>query len=136
GPISKWSQSLRTMAEAVLASRFPMALFWGPELIQIYNDAYRESLGPSDGSEPRHPRALGMPAAQFWTDVWPIIGPQIDAVMMRGESVAYENMYLPVERGEGVLDDAWWTYSYSPVRDDDGSISGVLVVCLEMTKSV
>ena len=136
GPVDEWSQSLRTMASAVLASRNPMLLFWGPDLIQFYNDAFRPSLGPSTGPAPRHPRALGMPAAAFWTDVWDVIGPQIHGVMDRGEAVWHENLYLPIERGAGVPEDAWWTYSYSPVRDDDGSINGTLVVCLETTTSV
>src|SRR6476659_2406211 len=77
GPPSTWSQSLRTMADAVLASRNPMLLFWGPELIQIYNDACRPSLGLAAGPQARHPRALGMRAADFWTDVWEVVGPQI-----------------------------------------------------------
>jgi signal transduction histidine kinase len=136
GPVENWSQSLRTMAAAVLASRNPMLLFWGPELIQIYNDAFRPSLGPSTGPAPRHPRALGMRAAQFWTDVWDVVGPQIDGVMQRGEAVWHEDLYLPIERGHGIRDDAWWTYSYSPVRDDDGTVNGTLVVCLETTASV
>jgi signal transduction histidine kinase len=136
GPIEHWSQSLRTVADAVLASRNPMLLFWGPELIQIYNDAFRPSLGPSTGVAPRHPRALGMPAAEFWTDVWEVVGPQIQGVMTRGEAVWFENLYLPIERGEGVVDDAWWTYSYSPVRDDDGRINATLVVCQETTPFV
>ena len=136
GPVEGWSQSLRTMAAAVLASRNPMLLFWGPDLIQFYNDAFRPSLGPASGSEPRHPRALGMPAAAFWTDVWDVVGPQIEGVMAGGEAVWFEDLHLPIERGAGVLDDAWWTYSYSPVRDDDGQINGTLVVCLETTASV
>src|SRR5687768_7097564 len=136
GPVEEWSQSLRTMASAVLASRNPMLLFWGPRLIQFYNDAFRPSLGPSEGPAPRHPRALGMRAADFWTDVWAVVGPQIEGVMTRGEAVWFENLYLPIERGNGVLDDAWWTYSYSPVRDDDGSINGTLVVCMETTSAV
>jgi signal transduction histidine kinase len=136
GPVEGWSGSLRTMAGAVLASRNPMLLFWGPDLIQIYNDAFRPSLGPSTGPASRHPRALGMPAAQFWTDVWDVIGTQIQGVMERGEAVWFEDLHLPIERGDGELDNAWWTYSYSPVRDDDGSIAGTLVVCLETTESV
>jgi signal transduction histidine kinase len=136
GPVERWSRSLRTMAAAVLASRNPMLLFWGPDLIQIYNDAFRPSLGPSTGPTSRHPRALGMPAAEFWTDVWDVIGTQIEGVMERGEAVWFENLHLPIERGDGEVDDAWWTYSYSPVRDDDGSIAGTLVVCLETTEQV
>jgi signal transduction histidine kinase len=136
GPVEQWSQSLRTMATAVLCSRNPMLLFWGPELIQFYNDAFRPSLGPATGAAARHPRALGMPARQFWTDVWEVVGPQIEGVMARGEAVWFEDLHLPIERGDGVLDDAWWTYSYSPVRDDDGGINGTLVVCLETTSTV
>ncbi len=136
GPVSQWSQSLRTLADAVLASRQPMLLFWGPELVQIYNDAFRPSLDASTGSVARHPRALGMRAADFWNDVWHVIGPQIGGVMTHGEPVWHEELYLPIESGEGVLRDAWWNYSYSPVRDDDGSIGGTLVVCTEITEHV
>ena len=135
GPVEQWPQSLRTMAAAVLSSRNPMLLFWGPELIQIYNDAFRPSLGLPTGPAARHPRALGMRAAEFWTDVWSVVGPQIEGVMTRGEAVWFENLHLPIER-DGRLDDAWWTYSYSPVRDDDGRIGGTLVVCLETTAAV
>ena len=135
GPVQGWSTSLRTMAGAVLASRNPMLLFWGQDLIQFYNDAFRPSLGAADGAAARHPRALGMSARDFWTDVWDTIGPQIDGVMTRGEAVWFENLYLPIER-DGAMDDAWWTYSYSPVREADGSIAGTLVVCLETTASV
>ena len=135
GPVESWSQSLCTVATAVLASRIPMLLFWGPRLIQFYNDAFRPSLGSSAEATARHPRALGMPAAEFWTDVWDVVGAQIDAVMTRGEAVWFENLHLPIER-DGKLDDAWWTYSYSPVRDDDGRIGGTLVVCLETTAAV
>lgn len=135
GSVKDWSQSLRTMADAVLASRNPMLLFWGSDLIQIYNDAFRPSLGTATGADARHPRALGMCAAEFWTDVWGVVGPQIEGVMTRGEAVWFEDLYLPIERN-GRLDDAWWTYSYSPVRDDDGRIGGTLVVCIETTSSV
>ncbi|HEY9230057.1 MAG TPA: PAS domain-containing protein, partial [Gemmatimonadaceae bacterium] len=123
------------MADAVIASRNPMLLFWGPELVQFYNDAFRPSLGVSTGPSPRHPRALGMRAKDFWTDTWGIVGPQIEGVMTRGESVWFENLRVPIERN-GRLDDAWWTYGFSPVRDDDDHINGTLIVCLETTDNV
>jgi signal transduction histidine kinase len=135
GPVEHWSRSLCALADAVLASRNPMLLFWGPELVQFYNDAFRPSLGSADGPSARHPRALGMRAADFWTDVWSVVGPQIEGVMQRGEAVWFEDLHLPIERN-GRLDDAWWTYSYSPVRDDDGRINGTLVVCIETTSAV
>jgi PAS domain S-box-containing protein len=127
GPVSGWPQSLRTAADIVLGSRNPMFLWWGPELVQLYNDAYRPSLG-----QDRHPRALGMRGKEFWTDIWEAIGPQIEQVMATGEPTWHEDQYLPIERN-GRLEDVWWTYSYSPVRDESGRIAGTLVVCLETT---
>ena len=131
GPSTSWPQSLRTTTAMLLASRNPMFLWWGPELIQIYNDAYR----PSFGAEGRHPRALGMRARECWTDIWEVIGPQIEQVMTTGEATWHEDQYLPIERN-GRLEDVWWTYSYSPVRDEDGQIAATLVVCQETTKRV
>ena len=131
GPSTSWPQSLRTTTGMLLASRNPMFLWWGPELIQIYNDAYR----PSFGAEGRHPRALGMPGRECWTDIWEVIGPQIEQVMTTGEATWHEDQYLPIERN-GRLEDVWWTYSYSPVRDEDGQIAATLVVCQETTKRV
>jgi len=132
GAVGGWTQSLRTMVGAVLNSRNPMLLFWGPELVQFYNDAFRPSLG-DDGR--RHPAALGACGRAFWSDVWDTIGPQVDGVMSRGDAVWFEDRHLPIDRN-GRREDVWWTYSYSPVRDDDGSIGGTLVVCLEVTKQV
>ncbi len=128
GPSNRWSASLRTTVGIVLASRNPMFLWWGPELVQIYNDAYRPSLGLGD----RHPRALGAHGRAFWTDIWHEIGPQIHQVMTTGEATWHEDQYLPIERN-GRLEDVWWTYGYSPVYDDDGRIGGTLVVCQETT---
>jgi PAS domain S-box-containing protein len=131
GPVEGWTQSLRTTAGIVIGSRNPMFLWWGPELIQIYNDAYRPSFGQSG----RHPAALGMRGRECWTDIWETIGPQIEQVMTTGESTWHEDQYIPIERND-TLEDVWWTYSYSPVYDDDGTIAGTLVVCLETTQRI
>ncbi len=131
GPVNSWSQSLRTTAGIVLNSRQPMFLWWGPGLIQLYNDAYRPSLG----NQRRHPAALGARGREFWPDIWAVIGPQIEQVMTGGDATFHEDQHLPIERN-GRLEDVWWTYSYSPVRDDDGSIGGTLVVCQETTHRV
>ena len=131
GPVATWSQSLRTIVQVILDSPTPMFLWWGPELTQIYNDAYRPSLGASG----RHPQALGMRGRECWTDIWEAIGPQIDQVMSGGPPTWHEDQYLPIERN-GRLEDVWWTYSYSAVRGDDGSIGGTLVVCQETTPRV
>jgi signal transduction histidine kinase len=131
GPVETWSQSLRTTVTTLLASRYPMFLWWGPELVQIYNDGYRTSLAGGG----RHPRALGAIAREFWTDIWDVIGPQIEGVRATGEATWHENELIPIRRN-GRTEDVWWTYSYSPVRDDDGAVGGVLVVLQETTARV
>ncbi|CAN5728356.1 hypothetical protein BH23GEM9_BH23GEM9_32590 [soil metagenome] len=131
GPVEDWSHSLRTTVSIVLNSRHPMFLWWGPDLVQIYNDGYRPSLGYAG----RHPGALGACARDFWTDIWDIIGPQIDGVMTRGESTWHENQLVAIERN-GRTEEVYWTYGYSPARDDDGTIGGCLVVCQENTQQV
>ncbi|MEO5590438.1 MAG: PAS domain-containing protein, partial [Gemmatimonadaceae bacterium] len=131
GSVDRWPLSLRTIVATLLSSRHPMFLFWGPELVQFYNDAYRPSLGGGD----RHPAALGMRAADFWKEIWDVIGPQIDHVVAGGEATWHEDQYLPIERN-GNLEDVWWTYSYSAAFADDGNVGGVLVVCQETTARV
>ena len=122
GPVEAWSQSLRTTVSIVLSSRHPMFLWWGPDLVQIYNDAYRPSLGEGG----RHPSALGAQAAEFWTEIWDIIGPQIEGVMQRGEATWHEDQLVAIERNERI-EEVYWTYGYTPVRDDDGSIGGTAI---------
>ena len=129
GPVAQWPLSLRTIVSVLLASRHPMFLWWGPELIQFYNDAYR----PSFAEGGRHPRALGARGEEFWTDIWDIIGPQISQVMSGGPATWHENQLVPIERN-GRIEDVWWTYSYSPAYDDSGAVHGVLVVCQETTQ--
>jgi signal transduction histidine kinase len=104
-----------------------MFLWWGPELIQFYNDAYSKSIRAD-----KHPRALGQRGIECWPEIWPIIGPQIEGVMRRGESTWHENQLVPIYRN-GHLEDVYWTYGYSPVRTSDGAICGTLVICTETT---
>ena len=131
GPVEAWSHALRTTVSTLLASRHPMFLFWGRDLVQFYNDAYRPSLAGGG----RHPRALGMRGEEFWTDIWDIIGPQIAAVMRGEDATWHEDQLVPIERN-GRVEEVYWTYSYSPVRDDDGGVGGTLVVCQETTDRV
>jgi signal transduction histidine kinase len=131
GPVEGWSYSLRTTVGTLLACRNPMFLWWGPDLVQIYNDAYRPSFGLSG----RHPAAIGMRGRECWTDIWETIGPQIMHVMAGGEATWHEDQYIPILRN-GQLEDVWWTYGYSAVRDDDGTIGGTLVVCQETTPRI
>ena len=130
GPPERWSTSLKTIVSVVVSSRHPMFLWWGPDLIQFYNDAYRPSLG-----EDRHPAALGAAGRVFWAEISHLIGPQIDAVMTRGEPTWNEDHLVPIFR-DGAIREVYWTYGYSPVRDDDGTIRGTLVVVQEQTGRV
>jgi PAS domain S-box-containing protein len=108
-----------------------MFLWWGAELICFYNDAYRPSLG----KEGKHPSILGMPAREAWPEIWEIIKPLIDQVLAGGESTWSEDQLIPIFRN-GSIEDVYWTFSYSPVRDEDGKISAVLVTCTETTDKV
>jgi len=128
GPVSGWSHSLRTIVSTMLESRHPMFLWWGPGLIQIFNDGYKPSFGTSG----RDVAALGARGREHWAEIWEIIGPQIEQVMTTGVATWHQDHLVPIERN-GIVDNVYWTYGYSPVRDDDGSINGVLVVVQETT---
>jgi PAS domain S-box-containing protein len=130
GPVETWSDTLITTVNMLLASRHAMFLWWGPDLIQFYNDGYRPSLGAD-----KHPNAVGQRGIECWPEIWPIIGPQIQAVMERGESSWNTNQLVAINRN-GKLEEVFWTYSYSPVRDKNGDVQGVLVVCSETTEQV
>jgi signal transduction histidine kinase len=130
GPIDQWPDALLITVNTILSSRHPMFLWWGDDLIQFYNDAYRPSI-----REDKHPSALGQAGKECWQEIWHIIGPQIDAVMTKGEATWHENGLVPIFRN-GRLEDVYWTYGYSPVRDTAGKIRGTLVVCTETTESV
>lgn len=131
GSPDKWPQSLRTTVSTILNSKFPMFLWWGDNLIQFYNDAYRPSLG-NDG---KHPEALGANGVDTWPEIWPVIYPLIRQVLDGGESTWMENQLIPIYRN-GSLENVYWTFSYSPVFDDSGEIGGVLVTCTETTDAV
>jgi len=131
GSPQHWPQSLKTMVSTVLKSRFPMFIWWGRELIQFYNDAYRPSLG----IEGKHPSALGARGADTWQEIWPVIYPLIENVMNGGESSWSEDQLIPIYRN-GRLEDVYWTFSYSRIDDDEGNPGGVLVTCTETTSKV
>jgi signal transduction histidine kinase/DNA-binding response OmpR family regulator len=130
GPPERWPTSLRAVLGVLLSARHPMFLWWGPDLVQFYNDGYRPSLG-----DDRHPVALGARGREFWAEIWPAIGPQIEAVMTRGESTWNEDHLVPISRN-GRIEEVYWTYGYSPVRDDQGQVGGTLVVVQEQTARV
>jgi PAS domain S-box-containing protein len=130
GPPSAWPASLKSAVAILLRSRHPMFLWWGPELVQFYNDAYLPSFGTG-----KHPAAMGQRGADCWAEIWPIIWPQIDDVMARGKASWNEDHLVPIFRN-GRIEEVYWTYGYSPVLDDQGSVHGTLVVCTETTGRV
>ena len=126
GPPDGWPQSLKTAVRLLLTSQHPMFIWWGPELIQFYNDAYRQTMGPE-----RHPSALGQRGYDCWAEIWDIIGPQIEFVMAGKGATWHVDQLVPVTR-HGRREDVWWTYGYSPIDVED-QVGGVLVVCNDVT---
>jgi PAS domain S-box-containing protein len=131
GTIESWPQCLLTTVSIMVHSKFPMFLFWGEHHIGLYNDAFRASLGTSG----KHPSALGMPGIEIWPEIWPTIYPDIEQVMAGNEATWNENQLIPIYRN-GQLEDVYWTYSYSPVYNEQSLVEGVLVVVTETTQAV
>ncbi len=132
GDPSEWPQGLKTAVRLLLSTRHPVFIWWGPQLIQLYNDAYRRSIGPE-----RHPGALGQPGRECWLEIWHVIGPQIEQVMAGGSATWHENQLIPITRN-GRREDVYWTYSYSPIDEPTvpSGVGGVLVVCTETTDQI
>src|SRR5689334_15453903 len=128
GPPDTWPQSLRTVVTLLLQSQFPMFVAWGPDLGFLYNDAYAEILGA------KHPRSLGARFHDIWAEIWPDISPLIDAAMA-GEATFREDLPLVMNR-KGYDEQTWFTFSYSPVRDEDGRIAGMFCAVSETTPKV
>ncbi|TVZ15467.1 sensor histidine kinase [Maribacter sp. MAR_2009_72] len=126
-----WPQTLRMTISIMLNSPFPMFLFWGKKLKCFYNDAYRPSLGING----KHPSILGMSGKEAWPEIWEDIAPLLHSVSEKGESIWRENQLIPIFRN-GRIEDVYWTFSYSPVKDESGNIAGVLTVCTDTTEAV
>lgn len=127
GAPETWPQSLRTAVCIILNSSHPMFIWWGPDLIQFYNDACRQTMGPE-----QHPRALGRKGRECWVESWDIIGPQIEHVMAGRGATWHEDQLVPVTR-HGRLEQVYWTYGFSPIHDESG-VGGVLAVCRDVTR--
>ena len=130
GNPDQWSQSLLNTISIMFNSKYPMFIWWGSELIQFYNDAYR----PLMGIEGKHPKALGQKGVECWPEIWPVIKPLIDQVF-EGEAVWKEDQLIPIYRNNS-LEDVYWTFGYNGIRDETGKIAGVLVICNETTEKV
>src|SRR5581483_9248551 len=129
GPAVGWPQSLKTGVRIILTSRYPMFVWWGRELINLYNDPYRAFLGT------KHPEALGKSACEVWAEIWEQIGPRAEAVLGRGESTFDEALLLLMDR-HGYMEETYFTFSYSPLPDDHGEVCGLFCAVMEETEQV
>jgi len=127
GPPNAWPVELKTMVGFILASPFPKAIVWGPQLVTIYNDAFRPILGDK-------PEALGRSFAEIWAEVWNEIGPIAERAFA-GESTFIEDFPLLIDRS-GQLEQVWFTFSYSPLRLADGTVAGMMDTVIETTSAV
>ncbi|MGH9148176.1 MAG: ATP-binding protein, partial [Vicinamibacterales bacterium] len=128
GPIHRWPQSLRTALGILLNSRYPMFVFWGPELIKIYNDAYRPITGD------KHPWALGRPGPEVWPEIWGDIQPLVERAL--GEDPTWSDDLQLFMLRRGFLEEVYFTFSYSPIHDESGGVGGMFCACNETTSQV
>jgi PAS domain-containing protein len=128
GARESWPASLRAVSDLLLGSAFPMFAAWGPSLAFLYNDAYSGMLGA------RHPDALGRPFRDVWPEIWDEITPFIERALA-GKTSYQEDLPLRMQH-MGFWEDTWWTFSYSPIRDEAGAVQGMFCACVETTASV
>jgi signal transduction histidine kinase len=128
GPVGAWQASLKTAVGIVLTSDFPMIVLWGPELVQIYNDAYRMLMGE------KHPAGLGQSNRECWPEVWHINEP-IYGRVLAGETISFREALYPLAP-HGVIEDFFLTLCYQPIRDDHGGVGGVFVTVFDVTSEV
>lgn len=129
GAVETWSQSLKTAVRIMLTSRQAMFVWWGDELINLYNDAYRAILGG------KHPEALGQPAAIVWREIWHQVGPRAETAISQNQGTYDEALLLIMERN-GYPEETYYTFSYSPVPNDDGSTGGIICANTEETPRI
>jgi two-component sensor histidine kinase len=129
GPPADWPPSLKTCVRIMLTSRQPMFVWWGTEMINLYNDAYRDIVGG------KHPHALGMPASEVWREIWDEAGPRARSALHRAEGTYDEALQLIMERN-GYREETYYTFSYSPVPNDDGTTGGILCANTDDTQRI
>src|SRR5688572_32325467 len=129
GPVATWPQSLKTAVRIMLTSRQPIWLGWGEHLIKLYNDSYIAIVGG------KHPAALGQPASVVWREIWPQIGPMLETAMGGVEGTYVEEQRLIMERN-GYPEETFYTFSYSPIPNDEGGAGGIICVNTDDTQRV
>ena len=130
GPVEQWPQSLKTTVSLMLNSRHPMWVGWGPEATFLYNDAYISVL-----SDAKHPWALGLPASVVWAEIWDVCGPLADKVFRHGEASFQDDVRLFMRRTD-YTEEVFYSFSYSPIRDESGGVGGLFCPSAETTGQV
>ena len=118
GPIEGWPQSLRTTVSLCVASNFPISIAWGRSGSTFYNDGYWPICGA------KHPHSMGQDFKECWLSAWPVIGETFERAQ-RGETSFLENQRTFLDRN-GYLEETFFTFSFSPIRDETGSVGGGL----------
>src|SRR4051812_41984403 len=129
GPVHTWGFALRNAVDLLLHSRFPITLFWGPEFVLVYNEAYVELIGQ------KHPSALGSPARVVFPEAWDTIGPKMQGVLAGGDPFFAIDERVPLER-HGMLEECYFTFSYSAAGYLDDLVEGVIDIATETTQQV
>ncbi|MDB5018132.1 MAG: hypothetical protein JWQ84_2964 [Mucilaginibacter sp.] len=129
GPAESWPATLKIAVGILLSTPFPMYIAWGSEYIQLYNDGYRPILGAA-----KHPQAMGISTCETFPEIYHIVGPMFDDVM-KGNPVWAPNFMYVLERN-GFPEECFFDFSYSPIRDENGEIGGVLVTVIESTEKI
>lgn len=131
GPAAAWPQSLKTAVSICIGSRYPIVIWWGrPEYTMFYNDGYIPVLGVT-----KHPGWLGRSGRECWKEIWSTVGPMLESVFETGEATWSEDLLLVMERNIP-REENYFTFSYSPIRDDGGNIGGIFCACYESTGQV
>lgn len=129
GPMPQWPACLRLAVDLMLPSTAEIVMFWGPDFIALYNDAYAPTIGS------KHPHALGKPARENWSELWQDLEPMLQRVLQHGETVSAKDRPFYIER-HGHPETVFFDISYSPVRDENGTVRGVFCIVSETTERV
>ncbi|MFH5802125.1 GAF domain-containing protein [Haladaptatus sp. CMAA 1911] len=129
GPMAEWPTELRVAVDLMLGADEAIGIYWGEDLVLLYNDAAREQIGK------KHPNALGRPARDVFPEAWEFLGPMHEQVMAGEGPVRVEDQYLPIERGDAI-EDVWWDSSFNPIPLADGSVGGVFNISVDITDRV
>lgn len=132
GPVESWSPRLKASINICLTSGYPMYVWWGEDMVNIYNDAYIPLAGPSN-----HPTFLGRPASEMWTEIWDdTLQPFLNGVKQNMTAVVHEDMLMSLERVGGVRENGYFTFSFNPALDDEGEFEGIICICNETTDKI